>query len=90
MLLMITFDGRLLRSAKWRRAPASESQKQLLAKRRGIINHDGDELEQGLSKLTKGEAANIITRLKHGAKVREVKCHMSCQIDIDFDPEKVR
>lgn len=70
-LTMITFDYRLLRSAKWRRALASESQKSLLAKRRGVSSFDGNESEQGLESLTKGEAANIITRLKHGAKVRK-------------------
>jgi hypothetical protein len=36
-----------------------------------MINEGVDGSEQGLGKLTKGEAANIITRLKHGAKVRE-------------------
>ncbi|KIM85139.1 hypothetical protein PILCRDRAFT_817121 [Piloderma croceum F 1598] len=60
----------LLRSAKWRRAPASESQTNFVAKRRGVSSIEGDELEQGLGSLTKGEAANIITRLKHGAKKR--------------------
>jgi len=41
-----------------------------VAKRRGIIGDEVDEPEHGLDKLTKGSAANIITRLKHGAKKR--------------------
>jgi len=61
---------RLLRSANWRRAPASENQKAFVAKRRGIVE---DEVNRSLDKLTKGEAANIITRLKHGAKKRYEK-----------------
>jgi hypothetical protein len=60
-----------------------------VAKRRGLVN--GDQSGQSLSNITKGEAANIIARLKHGAKVREVNFHMfRLKIDIDFDPEKVR
>jgi len=63
----------LLRSAKWRKVPATESQKKLVAKRRGLIGKELDESEQGLRQLTKGQAANIITRLTHGAKKRYEK-----------------
>ncbi|KIY64218.1 P-loop containing nucleoside triphosphate hydrolase protein [Cylindrobasidium torrendii FP15055 ss-10] len=63
----------LLRSAKWRHAPASQSQKDFVAKRwrvAGEEDHGFDdkmaEKKEKIAKLTKGEAANIITSLKHG------------------------
>jgi ATP-dependent helicase IRC3 len=46
----------------------------LVAKRWGKVADEAGNL-RGLEKLTKGEAANIITRLKHGAKVRNTQCH---------------
>lgn len=59
---------RLLRSAKWRKAPATDGQKALVVKRMSK-----ERLEKGgLANLTKGEAANIIARVKHGAKVRAI------------------
>ncbi|KAI0032731.1 P-loop containing nucleoside triphosphate hydrolase protein [Vararia minispora EC-137] len=71
----------LLRSAKWRRDPATSSQKAWVAKRWGM---NFDKLENGkaddltfperITKLTKGEAANIITRIKHGAMVSASPC----------------
>lgn len=61
-------SARLLRTAKWRKGPASEQQQKLVAKRHGKLGPDPDAI-QSLRSLTKGEAANIITRLKHGAKV---------------------
>ncbi|KAI0322660.1 P-loop containing nucleoside triphosphate hydrolase protein [Amylostereum chailletii] len=71
----------LLRTAKWRREPASASQKQFVAKKWGVrpqaVLNSGsvDELAypDRVKKLTKGEAANIITRLKHGAQTRYSK-----------------
>ncbi|KAJ7634254.1 P-loop containing nucleoside triphosphate hydrolase protein [Mycena polygramma] len=67
----------LLRSARWRQAPASDTQKQLVAKRWGKRTFDSDsDAESKAEKirtLTKGEAANIITRLKHGAQARYEK-----------------
>jgi len=72
----------LWRTAKWRQGPASSSQKLFVAKRWGHIHrtvqdfreHSGDDVfPERLKKLTKGEAANIITRLKHGAQGRYVK-----------------
>jgi len=64
----------LLRTARWRMAPATEQQKKLVAKRWGKRQFDSDlETEnkaQRIAKLTKGEAANIISRLKHGAQAR--------------------
>jgi ATP-dependent helicase IRC3 len=44
-----------------------------VARRRGISSDEVDESEHALDKLTKGLAANIITRLKHGAKKRYEK-----------------
>ncbi|EGO03145.1 hypothetical protein SERLA73DRAFT_101266 [Serpula lacrymans var. lacrymans S7.3] len=72
----------LLRSAQWRRAPASDSQKLFIQKRwtkkSRIANDDlattldSDSVKR-IDGLTKGEAANIITRLKHGAQARYEK-----------------
>ncbi|KAJ7487550.1 P-loop containing nucleoside triphosphate hydrolase protein [Mycena galericulata] len=56
----------LLRTARWRMAPASEQQKKFVGKRWG----------KGSSRRTRmprGEAANIISRLKHGAQARYEK-----------------
>ena len=64
---------RLLRTAKWRKAPATESQKQFLTKRYFKVNSGGGDehkLEK-IAKLTKGDASNIIVRLKHGAQVSQ-------------------
>jgi len=72
----------LWRTAKWRQVPASASQKLFVAKRWGYIHKsvqdfrehsDGDVFPERLKNLTKGEAALIITRLKHGAQRRYVK-----------------
>ena len=68
----------LLRNSRWRWEPASETQKQFILKRwkdrKVIAAADGlgkamHTTEDGLRALKKGEAANIITRLKHGALV---------------------
>jgi ATP-dependent helicase IRC3 len=66
--------ARMLRTARWRREPATESQKAIVLKRWGKrLQTDETEStpEQDVARLTRGEAANIITRLKHGALV----CH---------------
>ncbi|KAI6007292.1 P-loop containing nucleoside triphosphate hydrolase protein [Pisolithus albus] len=55
----------LLRTAQWRKAPASPSQKTVILKRRGKRR---DDTTQKVETLSKGEAANIITRLRHGAQ----------------------
>ncbi|KIY45830.1 P-loop containing nucleoside triphosphate hydrolase protein [Fistulina hepatica ATCC 64428] len=64
----------LRRSAAWRKQPASESQRALVAKRWKLRNLDpGDDTNervQRLKSLTKGEATNIIARLRHGAQTR--------------------
>jgi len=65
----------LLRSAKWRREPATVSQKNWISKRWGmrptsIGMGDNHDFSERIELLTKGKAANIITRLKHGAMAR--------------------
>ncbi|KAJ7706233.1 P-loop containing nucleoside triphosphate hydrolase protein [Mycena rosella] len=66
----------LLRSAKWRMAPATEGQKKFVAQRWGkrkLDDPEGDTTAAKIATLTKGEAANIISRLKHGAQARYEK-----------------
>lgn len=71
---------RLLRSAKWRQGPASDSQKAWVRKRsvkrdatlqslQESVEGSSAKPEDRFAKMTKGEAANLITRLKHGAQV---------------------
>lgn len=55
----------LLRTAQWRKAPASPSQKTVILKRWGKRR---DDTTQKVETFSKGEAANIITRLRHGAQ----------------------
>lgn len=66
------YCSRLRRNAKWRREPATASQKAILAKRMKArpkrLTADGQS-EDKLDLMTKGEAANILTRLRHGAMV---------------------
>lgn len=71
---VITDACRLLRSARWRQTPATESQKQLLTKR--WLKRDAfqdptsnDAKTKRIQSMTKGEVTNILTRLKHGAQV---------------------
>ncbi|KAH9858111.1 P-loop containing nucleoside triphosphate hydrolase protein [Lenzites betulinus] len=72
----------LRRTAKWRWEPATEAQKQFVSKRwkaRKVLSSADDHTRKVLSSdkdlkaLKKGEAANIITRLKHGAQARHEK-----------------
>jgi ATP-dependent helicase IRC3 len=89
-LMLLLSNYRLLRTAKWRRQPATDGQKTFLTKRLRL--NDSDKLSKNLDPeletqasspsdppttkarkpiildtLTKGQAANIITRLQHGA-----------------------
>lgn len=73
----------LLRNARWRWEPASESQKKFVLKawkgRKVVTAPNGlgralPATEEGLRALKKGEAANLITRLKHGALVSPFTC----------------
>ncbi|OAX44240.1 P-loop containing nucleoside triphosphate hydrolase protein [Rhizopogon vinicolor AM-OR11-026] len=63
----------LLRTAKWRKAPATDSQKAVIHKRRIKRALDQNAAAETLQNMTKGEAANIITRLKHGAQAHYEK-----------------
>ena len=60
---------RLFRSAAWRRQPATDGQKSFILKRWTKKLADSRTTQQEVDNLTRGEAANIITRLKHGAQV---------------------
>jgi hypothetical protein len=76
---------RLFRTAKWRKMPASSNQKQFIAKRWGLAKTDMDAAsDPQFDRLTKGEAANIITRLKHGAQVRILIASRRCLTDLSF------
>ncbi|GLB36102.1 putative type III restriction enzyme, res subunit [Lyophyllum shimeji] len=84
----------LLRSAKWRKAPASAEQRELIMKRwvrqRGDLGKQSSKSEE-IKRVTKGEAANIITRLKHGAQTRyEKKMKTLAQAASASHKEKVR
>ena len=60
-----------MRNAPWRQKPASPAQVTLVSKRWSKL-HPGKEEEEKtrmLNALTKGKAADIITRLRHGAQV---------------------
>lgn len=65
-----------MRRAKWRQQPATESQKTFVESRwnkapkyaQGEVVDDPARTLR-VQRLTKGEAANIITRIKHGAMV---------------------
>jgi len=66
----------LYRSARWRQTPASEGQKAIITKRWGKTRIGSVEMPteearlQKIESLSKGEAADIITRIKHGAQMR--------------------
>ncbi|KAF8168154.1 P-loop containing nucleoside triphosphate hydrolase protein [Crassisporium funariophilum] len=61
----------LRRDARWRQASASDAQRKIVSTRWSkIYPKMGEEKkEKMLEDLTKGDAANIITRLKHGSQV---------------------
>lgn len=68
----------LSRNANWRWEPASDNQKKFILKawkgRKVTTTSDGQgraipATEEELRTMKKGEAANVITRLKHGALV---------------------
>ncbi|THH11226.1 hypothetical protein EW145_g819 [Phellinidium pouzarii] len=63
----------LLRTANWRKQAASECQKGLISKRLESSKKQNLNSSIDLRNLTKGQAANIITRLKHGAQARYAK-----------------
>src|SRR6266550_7627298 len=78
--ISIQAQSRILLSAGWRKKPASDSQKQLIAKRwrvrpgsYGGFSSEEERMDK-IHHLTKGQAANILTRLKHGAQVCPTWC----------------
>ncbi|KAF9453867.1 P-loop containing nucleoside triphosphate hydrolase protein [Macrolepiota fuliginosa MF-IS2] len=64
----------VLRTAKWRADAATDAQKKFIKSRwlnsKSGKNSGKEATEEKIQKMTKGEAANIITRLKHGAQLR--------------------
>lgn len=65
-----------MRNAKWRQQPATDSQKTFVESRwkkapKYVQGEMTNDTPRGLriQRLTKGEAANIIARIKHGAMV---------------------
>ena len=60
-----------MRNAPWRQTSASPAQVSLVSKRWSRLYPDADEEKKTemLETLTKGNAADIITRLKHGSQV---------------------
>ncbi|KAF5385447.1 hypothetical protein D9757_005321 [Collybiopsis confluens] len=78
----------LLKSARWRKTPASEQQLKVIAKRWKKFSQDDDAR---LENLTKGEAANIITRLKHGAIGRhDKKLKQASRVAKEVEKERTR
>ncbi|KAI0946007.1 hypothetical protein AcV7_010099 [Taiwanofungus camphoratus] len=69
----------LRRLAKWRHQPATDKQRQFVeslwkSRPRSALGKEGNEEDAWIQTLTKGEAANIITRTRRGAQIRyEVK-----------------
>ncbi|GJJ13898.1 hypothetical protein Clacol_008155 [Clathrus columnatus] len=65
----------LLRTAQWRKKGATPGQKDFIKKRwlRSKDELESSRIQMDIDKLTRGEAANIITRLKHGALTRYKK-----------------
>lgn len=86
----------LLRSARWRKAMATEKQKALVGKRWLKSNSLGDAVSENerlsrIAVMTKGEAANIIVRLKHGAQSRfEKKMKAATKTARTWSKEKLR
>ncbi|KIJ38480.1 hypothetical protein M422DRAFT_33262 [Sphaerobolus stellatus SS14] len=60
----------MLRSAKWRKTPATPGQIDFIKKRWLKAREETELKDTKFDNLTKGEAANIISRLKHGAHKR--------------------
>ncbi|KAI0932110.1 hypothetical protein AcW1_000677 [Taiwanofungus camphoratus] len=67
----------LSRVARWRHEPATDNQKKFIEKRYKSSNTVSPPAKmkatQWIQNMTKGDAANIITRLKHGAQTRYEK-----------------
>ena len=59
--------GRLSRNARWRFEPASPTQIAFLSQKKQAAPFEGGKGWEPTT-LTKGEAANLITRFKHGVQ----------------------
>ena len=85
-----------MRRAKWRQQPATESQKTFVESRwnkapkyvQGEMVQDASR-NLRIQRLTKGEAANIITRIKHGAMV-SIPFNESCVMGLIYTPRQSR
>lgn len=75
--------SRLFRSAAWRKQPATKGQKELVQKRLNSSRASSLGKPVDIENLTKGQASNILTRLKHGAMVC-VMISMDLQLCIDY------
>ncbi|KAL5519063.1 IRC3 [Sanghuangporus vaninii] len=85
----------LYRTAKWRKQPASESQKAALSKwlNKSRTQDETTGKNVDIGSLTKGQAANLMTRLKHGAKGRydkKVKQKLTLELKQARTEEKER
>ena len=99
----------MFRTAKWRREPATEGQKALLARRLRLKEASASAASSGeagessaamvatrharkpisLDSITKGEAANILTRIFHGA-VRHFSDKLKAQSKLEKADAKRR
>ncbi|KIW16387.1 hypothetical protein PV08_06438 [Exophiala spinifera] len=73
-------------SSKWRNSPASEGQLQFLNRIRGVTEQDVEPLTA--DDITKGQAADMITKLKFGARGRFDKLQVKkrrAQRDLEKD-----
>jgi len=64
-----------LRTARWRSDPATDPQKKIITSRwqkSKLQNMNQEDIENKIKSLTKGEAADIITRWKHGTQVSDL------------------
>lgn len=77
-----------MRRAKWRHDPATDGQKKFVESRLNKAPkyaqkaaESGTSRSLRIQRLTKGEAANIITRIKHGAMV-SMQFYYSCFVKL--------
>ncbi|KDR84936.1 hypothetical protein GALMADRAFT_131700 [Galerina marginata CBS 339.88] len=77
----------LLRSAEWRSKPASDAQKNFVLKRwlKHVFRSMSEEDKKvKVESMNKGDAGNIITRLRHGAQVRSVYCRFQFDDQVKY------
>jgi len=72
--MILSSEFSVLRTARWRSDPATDPQKKFVSSKwKNMQNMTKEDMEKRIKSLTKGDAANIITRLKHGAQVSNLK-----------------